>query len=518
MKLTNGVAKAFLAEGILSPTLDLTSHVKEASMSQKNLKRKRSFYRTILLSHFWRRATSLVFVLAISLSLALSVQAQNAGLETSDLTTQTPEDLVNVLLGGGVAVSNVTYTGTTVSAGTFTGGTGIIGFESGIILSSGSIQNVVGPNTSDGITTMNGLAGDADLAKLIPGFRTFDATVLEFDFVPNNNVISFQFVFASDEYNEYVNTSFNDVFGFFLEVNGVKTNVAVVPGTSTPVSINNVNGGNPLGAGASNSDLYINNDLNDGGGDIDTEMDGLTVVLPVEASVIPGEVNHIKLAIADAGDYILDSNVFIKAGSFIDQPAEVDTDGDGIPDADDNCPNVINPDQTDSSGNGVGDACDQAQLPTLDFYQITGGGAVASSKEHRHTFGFNIKQDESGLLVHLEYNDNHTGKASAKNGELSPLQITIKGHADSVQPVSTGNGLGVEFYAPCTVRTLLAGNDRQLNVCYVRVVDNGEPGTGNAKKGSPADEFQLIIEEGPSADYTSGSAAAIVRGNIQAHE
>ncbi len=489
MKLTNGVAKAFLAGGILSPTVDLTSH-------------------------FWRRATSLVFVLAISLSLALSVQAQNAGLETSDLSTQTPEDLVNVLLGGGVTVSNVTYTGTTVSAGTFTGGTGIIGFESGIILSSGSIQNVVGPNTSDGITTMNGLAGDGDLTGLIPGFKTLDATVLEFDFVPNNNVISFQFVFASDEYNEYVNTSFNDVFGFFLEVNGLKTNVAVLPGTSTPVSINNVNGGNPLGAGASNPDLYINNDLSDGGGDIDTEMDGLTVVLPVEASVSPGEVNHIKLAIADAGDYILDSNVFIKASSFIDQPVEVDTDGDGIPDADDNCPNVINPDQIDSSGNGVGDACDQALLPTLDFSQITGGGAVASSKAHRHTFGFNIRQDETGLLVHLEYNDNVTGKASAK--DESPLQIKIKGHANNVQLVSDGNGLGVEFDAPCTVRTLLEGNDRQLNVCYVRVVDNGEPGTGNAKKGIPADEFQLTIDEGPSAGYTSGSAAAIVRGNIHA--
>ncbi len=310
-----------------------------------------------------------------------------------------------------------------------------------------------------------------------------------------------------------MNTSFNDVFGFFLEVNGVKTNVAVVPGTNTPVSINNVNGGNPLGTGASNPDLYINNDLSDGGGDIDTEMDGLTVVLPVEASVIPGEVNHIKLAIADAGDTILDSNVFIKASSFIDQPAEVDTDGDGIPDADDNCPNVINPDQTDSSGNGVGDDCDQALLPTLDFSQITGGGAVASSKGHRHTFGFNIRQDESGLLVHLEYNDNHTGKASAK-GE-SPLQITIKGHANYV-PVD-GNGLGVEFDAPCTVRTLLEDNNRHVETCHVLVVDNGEPGTGNAKKGSLADEFQLtIIGSDSSIVYTSGSDAAIVRGNIQA--
>ena len=82
-----------------------------------------------------------------------------------------------------------------------------------------------------------------------------------------------------------------------------------------------------------------------------------------------------------------------------------------------------------------------------------------------------------------------------------------------------GNGLGVEFYAPCTVSTLLDDNNRQVNTCYVLVVDNGEPGTGNAKKGSPADEFQLtIIESDSSTGYTSGSAVAIVRGNIQTHE
>jgi hypothetical protein len=242
------------------------------------------------------------------------VQA-SPGLVTQDLTTGlTPTDLVNILLGGGVAVSNVTYVGTDWTAGTFSGGTGIIDFESGIILSSGDIASVVGPNQLDNVTTNNGLPGDADLDTLIPGYTTFDATVLEFDFVPTTDIITFDYVFGSDEYNEYVNTQYNNVFGFFL--NGV--NVALIPGTNTPVSINNVNGGGPIyGQNPSNSAYYRNNDLDDGGGSIDTELDGLTVVLSVVAKVNPGVTNHIKLAIADAGDQVLDSDVFIKAGSFI---------------------------------------------------------------------------------------------------------------------------------------------------------------------------------------------------------
>ena len=101
------------------------------------------------------------------------------------------------------------------------------------------------------------------------------------------------------------------VFGFFL--NG--QNIALLPDGITPVAINNVNGGNPLGSNASNPAYYINNDLNDGGGAIDIEADGLTVVLGAQAGLVSG-VNHIKLAISDAGDSILDSWVFLEAGSF----------------------------------------------------------------------------------------------------------------------------------------------------------------------------------------------------------
>lgn len=224
-------------------------------------------------------------------------------------SSEEAENLVNTLLGGGIEYSNVSFkgkTGEVSSAGTFSGGTGIFGFESGIVISCGDIQNIIGPNTSDEISESLGIAGDSDLNSLITQ-ETNDATVLEFEFVPKTDEITFQYQFASDEYNEYVN-EYNDVFGFF--VNG--KNIAVIPGTDTVVSINNINT-------EKNSEYYINNDLDDVQSDklINTEMDGMTVMLTAKASVVKGETNRIKLAVADAGDTSLDSVVLIKAGSFV---------------------------------------------------------------------------------------------------------------------------------------------------------------------------------------------------------
>ena len=233
----------------------------------------------------------------------------------SDLTTQTPTQLVQRIIGNDTPFSNVSYTGAQIASGSFSGGTGILGFEDGVLLTSGSVQNVAGPNVADNITTDNSLPGDADL-DMITGGGTQDASVLEFDFVPTANTVTFQYVFASDEYNEFANTPFNDVFAFFL--NG--SNVALLPGTTTPVAINTVNGGNPFGFNAQNPQFYRNNDLDDGGGSINTEMDGLTVVLTVTATVNPNVNNHIKLAIADVSDGSYDSAVFIRSNSFIITP------------------------------------------------------------------------------------------------------------------------------------------------------------------------------------------------------
>jgi hypothetical protein len=248
--------------------------------------------------------TLLRWTFFIALALPVSAQA------VLSVTYQGAAALAAALVGGGVTISNVTYTGASIAAGTFSGGVGIIGFDQGIILSSGDAAGVVGPNTTSGFSVCNGTPGDPDLSAQA-GTTTQDAAVLQFDFVPTSGMLNFNYVFASEEYPEFVG-SFNDGFAFF--VNGV--NQALVPGTSVPVSINNVNC-------ATNSAYYINNNAPGFPGacalpyaNLDTQMDGLTTVLSVHAAVTPGVTNHIKLAISDAVDCAFDTDVFIQSGSL----------------------------------------------------------------------------------------------------------------------------------------------------------------------------------------------------------
>ena len=243
-----------------------------------------------------------------------------AGLVTNDMATGglTATGLVQALVGTGVSVSNISYNGAPIAAGTFSGGTGIVGFAQGIVLSSGDIASVVGPqNLSASTSTDNLLPGDASLDALVGG-ATQDATVLEFDFTcPTTSVVSFQYVFASEEFDEWVNTQYNDVFAFFL--NG--QNIALIPNTTTPVAINNVNCDNPYAPpGGTNCALYETNDCESLGFGFPcslraTEMDGQTHVFSAVGTLHAG-ANHIKLAIADRGDGVYDSNVFIRGESF----------------------------------------------------------------------------------------------------------------------------------------------------------------------------------------------------------
>ena len=277
--------------------------------------RSRCLPHQILPGSLWIKSK---FVLTISIIFSLvtcnfvgTAQTQPTGLQTKDLLALTPDDLVLAILGPGISYSNVQYKGSPLAAGTFSSGDGIIGFDSGIVLGTGTIKSVVGPNKSDTTTTNLRQPGDADLEQLSKGTR--DATTLEFDFIPAYEQLTFQYVFTSEEYNEFANSPFNDVFAFLL--NG--SNVALIPGTNIPVSINTINGGKPYETNSQNPQFYRNNDLDDPGpATINTEMDGLTVVLSVQAKVKVGQTNHIKLAIADVGDASLDSNVFIRTGSF----------------------------------------------------------------------------------------------------------------------------------------------------------------------------------------------------------
>jgi hypothetical protein len=278
------------------------------------------------------RSATLVATLALIASSSVALPAAASGLAVADLTTSlTPTALAEQLAGTGVSVSNVQYTGAPAAAGSFTGGDGIIGFDTGIILSSGQATDVVGPNASPSTTTAFGEPGDPDLTELA-GVPTNDAAILAFDFVPDADRIFFQYVFGSEEYNEYVSaplTGVNDVFGFFI--NGVNCATVPNPGDPSdpyPVTITTVNNGQP-GVPPVNPDLYINNDpfSADSTGDVvatedllDTQMDGLTVVLTCEIAVTANETNTMRLAIADGGDSILDSWVLLQAGSLTTDP------------------------------------------------------------------------------------------------------------------------------------------------------------------------------------------------------
>lgn len=239
---------------------------------------------------------------------------------TASALTVTPSNnadtLVNTLIGSGITYTPGTgvFTGTATSGGLFSGGGGAtgIGIAEGILLTSGSVNNAVGPNNNDGAGTINNLAGSAALNALVPGYTSNDATILTFSFTSASDALYFDYVFASEEYNEYVGSQYNDVFGFFLD--GV--NIAKIPGTSTNVAINNVNK-------VSNSAYYVNNDLTDGPAAYNTQYDGFTKVFTAGITGLSAGTHTISLQIADSGDFILDSGVFIKGGSFSDTPSTV---------------------------------------------------------------------------------------------------------------------------------------------------------------------------------------------------
>jgi hypothetical protein len=225
----------------------------------------------------------------------------------------TPEEMVQFFVGSGINYSNVLYTGADTARGIFTnGGTTNLGVDHGLALTSGTIQNIPGPDNNSGASGFNSTPGDSLLSVLV-GTVTYDACVLEFDFVPASDTAWCDFVFGSEEYPEYVGSTFNDVFGFFVSGpnpdggNYEFKNIALVPGTDLPVAINNVNA------------FYYPEYYVDNTGGLTIQYDGFTTVLTAKCAVVAGATYHFKLAVADAGDGILDSGVLLEAESFESQ-------------------------------------------------------------------------------------------------------------------------------------------------------------------------------------------------------
>ena len=206
--------------------------------------------------------------------------------------------LAQALVGPGVAVSNARFTGDPAASGTFTGAAAEFSIASGVILSTGNVVDAHGPNEGDGWSTDHNRPGDNDLSQIV-GAETFDAAVLEFDVVPVSNTMSIRFVFASEEYPEFVDSDFNDVLAIF--VNGVNCDNY----NGRPVAINSINEN-------VNQALFIPNYT----GARNTEFDGFTVPLDCVAVVTPGVPNRVKIAIADTSDGIYDAAVFIAAGGM----------------------------------------------------------------------------------------------------------------------------------------------------------------------------------------------------------
>lgn len=228
----------------------------------------------------------------------------------------TPTQLVNSLLGGGITVTNINLNCGAGAYGTFSNGnTTNIGVTSGILLTSGAAVNAIGPNNTGADGTclaINPNFVDPQLTALEP-LATYDVCILEFDMVPTCNNLQIRFVFGSDEYPEFVNSNYNDAFGFFITGPGPacqpgfynNQNVAILP-NSTQVAINNINNG-PANAGpCTNCSSYVNNTP---GATI--EYDAFTTVITTNVTLCPCQTYHFKLAIADAGDCEYDSGVFV---------------------------------------------------------------------------------------------------------------------------------------------------------------------------------------------------------------
>jgi len=216
--------------------------------------------------------------------------------------------MAEAIFGAGVTIVSASYSGQSnqvgIYSGAFTTSPGVAPSDSGLILSTGRVddftQSSGDPNILESTSTNFGTGGDAMLSQ-VSGQPTYDAAVFSTTFVPTGNVLTMQLVWSSEEYLEFVNQGFNDAVAIW--VNGVPAMLTVGTGD---ITIDNINS-------RSNENLYVNNPA--ATNIYNTEMDGFTVTLTLKVPVLAHQQNTFRLAIADAGDHIYDSAVLIAANS-----------------------------------------------------------------------------------------------------------------------------------------------------------------------------------------------------------
>lgn len=245
--------------------------------------------------------------------------------------TKTALDLVKVLTNNSpcIITSGETVIGDTFTTGKnsyayFNNAGGNFPFSEGVILNTWSALNSIGPyvsgNNGGGDTKWN---GDSDLDQTL-GVNSKNATLLEFDFTPLTNSISFNYIFASNEYQSNFPCRFSDGFAFLIKENSTGSsyqNLAIIPSTSIPVSsenihplINDFSDISGLHKGCSSINENYFNGFNSASSPIN--YSGQTIIMNAQTSVIIGKNYHIKLVIADDNNEYFDSAIFLQAGSF----------------------------------------------------------------------------------------------------------------------------------------------------------------------------------------------------------
>ncbi len=273
------------------------------------------------------------YQLLLSIPVLLSCMPYMLRAQVNVSADHTAQELAQTLGGSGVTIMNPTLNCPGIANGIFSVTSSNLGLDSGIVLTSGraSSANGIGVNGYEtGLaSTNNHAAGDAQLTALA-GDNTQDACVLEFDFIPKGDSIKFNYVFSSEEYVNSTCGPYNDVFAFFISGPNItgQQNMALVPGTNIPVTINSINSGIPgpngnianclaMGPGSPFTQYFVDN----AGGSTITH-NGFTTVLRAIHEVTPCNTYHLKMAIADAGNALYDSGVFLEAGSLkADVPA-----------------------------------------------------------------------------------------------------------------------------------------------------------------------------------------------------
>ncbi len=273
----------------------------------------------------------------------------NSSFSFSQLVTvsgQTAAQYVNSIVGPGIQVSNPILTLDDPSQiGTFSGPSNI-GYPNGVVLCTGDISEIegvgsdqvsgqyflgpTGPTDPDLLTIAQSVTSNPSSGNIS---STDDLVALEFDFVAESDVVSFNFVFASDEYSPfgYENTLFNDIFGFFVSGPGITgpysappgfpdgaANLAVVPGTNTPITISTIYPYLSASEPGLNEQYYIDNATG-----ITHAMNGFTTPIPITFNVICGQTYHFKFAVADCSDDFLSTAVFLQEGSFTSPPVDL---------------------------------------------------------------------------------------------------------------------------------------------------------------------------------------------------